>query len=568
MMAKIIYNNNNNKILLANDENIQLDKYIENTDIDNIAFNYLRNLEIQQIYNENLEDLYVYDGIPLYYFERPSLYLKLKHMLTCFILVKNILDDIDDEIYVETDDDIMFDICKYIFKIRCNLLAYNSREKQKKHIVGKVFLRQIKGFHNYLKFKINKSKKENILVISNIINVNYIKKHNINQLVDTQIGSVINVLNNSFNIINLQGLFNLDYIDKSLKYKEDYVPFESFILYKKFFSKKILKNSFLKNNLNNIELLDFSYDNYDFKEVIIKYIFNNIENKYLEDLKEILAAEQFIKKHKIVKCIVTDEGDRPRCFIAAAHRMKIKSYALQHGVINDTSPAYTIITKYKKSIIPDNTFLWGEKYKKMLMQNTNLYNNDNLFVVGQVRTDLLVNNNKVTKQYKDNKIKILYATQYFKDLLIQATDMLFQALSLLEKEYELIIKLHPADNYFSIYEEMISKYNIKNVRIVKDEDLYELLNWCDTVVSVHSTVIAEGALLKKPSVCIKLPKYDDAASFIKDGLSVGVKNKYGLRNFFENIDKYEFDEKFNNYIENNFYCVDGNVSQRIVDLIK
>lgn len=137
----------------------------------------------------------------------------------------------------------------------------------------------------------------------------------------------------------------------------------------------------------------------------------------------------------------------------------------------------------------------------------------------------------------------------------------------MEKEYELIIKLHPADKYYHIYESLIEQYNIKNVKILEDGDIYEIINWCDVVVSVHSTVVIEGALLDKPSICILLPKYNDAGGFVRDGVSLGAKDEYDLKNYLEGIKNMSFENRFSEYIKNNFYKVDGKVTDRIVSII-
>ncbi|HBG37965.1 MAG TPA: hypothetical protein DDW58_01800, partial [Clostridiaceae bacterium] len=169
------------------------------------------------------------------------------------------------------------------------------------------------------------------------------------------------------------------------------------------------------------------------------------------------------------------------------------------------------------------------------------------------------------------EIRILYATQatsYMEDLVYPPTEMLFKSINNLNKKYELIIKLHPGDFHVSDYEKMIKKYEIRNVKIVRESDLYDLIKWCDVIITVHSTVAVEGAIFNKPSVCILLSKYNDVAEFVKDGVSLGARNEDELRNILLNIKDNNNNEKMQQYLKYNFYKIDGNVNQRILNIIK
>jgi hypothetical protein len=373
------------------------------------------------------------------------------------------------------------------------------------------------------------------------------------------------MLKNKYNVLELQLLNNENQLTKSTKYKEDYIPFEAFVIYKRLISGRIINKQLIQNFVKYFDKLDFQYNNYNLKSIIFENIVSNFEKECSNYLVEILAAERFIKKYRFEKCLIAGEGDRGRCFIIASHRNKVPCYAIQHGIINETSPNYIINQQSESNIVPTISFLWGKRYQDILLKHTSVYNRSNTRIVGQVRTDLL-------KQYQNQStkdksiIRILYATQYLKDLLEPATEMLFKALNLLTKEYELVIKLHPADNYFEFYNELIKNYKIKNVRIVKDEDLYTLISWCDIIVSVHSTVVLEGVLMQKPSVCIVLPKYNDEGGFIKDGISLGAADEYKLSEYLSQ-NNLNYLDGLKYYVQDNFYAVDGNVSNRIINEI-
>ncbi|MCY6353880.1 hypothetical protein [Clostridium sp. ZS2-4] len=570
-MYKLIYTNSE-KSVLYDGRKIDTDTYIKHISMDKEVFEYLQFLEKQEIEDMNLEDLYTYNGVGMYCFERHAIYEKLKSIFFCFFTVKSVIDDVGKNIIIETDNQIMTDICTKVFGLEVHKVddikkQINNHRKLDAKKVLKFILRSLKGIKSYIKFRVNCNKsKNNFLSISNTMNINTIKVHGKEDLIDTQLGIVTEALSKKYNMFNIQCLLNFKIIDKSLKYKKDYIPFEFFVLYKKFSKDKYMEKNLINDNLSKLDKLNYKYEDYDLKKIIMKYIFENIKDRYMEDIRELICARDLIKKHNIKGCIAVDEGDRPREFIMAGNMENIKTYAVQHGIINSMSPAYIINSKYKEKIIPNHTFVWGKKYKDILVKNTNIYDDNNVKVVGQSRTDLLKNYIR-NKENNSNKIKILYATQYYMDILEPATHILFKALCMMEKEYEICIKLHPADTYYEIYESLIEKYNIKNVKIVKEGDLYDLINWCDVVVSVHSTVVVEGALLDKPSVCILLPKYNDAGGFVRDGVSMGAKNEYDLKDCLNNILEYKFDDKFNKYIEYNFYKLDGRITERIVSMI-
>ena len=93
-------------------------------------------------------------------------------------------------------------------------------------------------------------------------------------------------------------------------------------------------------------------------------------------------------------------------------------------------------------------------------------------------------------------------------------------------------------------------------------DIYEAIIWCDLIVSIHSTVVLEGAILNKPSICILLEKYYDQGNFVKEGLSKGATDAFELRELIA-TGKYENDH-LQEYVEKSFYKIDGKVTERIL----
>jgi len=571
-MVKLIYTAQK-KELVIDGETMGLFEHIGNINVEEEAFKYLTYLENQKVNGLKLEELYLYDDIPLYVFNRPSIYRKLNGLIFCIMVIRNTLDKISEELEVQTDDGVMEMVCIEVFNIKCDKIYSEKNIRAISKV--KLFRRFIRGIGSYCKFLFcnslfnEKNHKKPFLVISHASDLNPVKG-NAKGYYDTQLGQVIDKLKENYNILNFQQLNNKYIIDKTLNYKESFVPFELFIFYKRLKAKKNVNNSLVVDNLIYTDKLDYHFDELNLKNIMLNYVMNDLRKNYCSYLYELLVAEKIIKKFKIEKCLVVGEGDRGRCFIAAGNRLKISTYAVQHGIINETSSTYIINSKYKNVLVPKNTFVWGENYKKLLISHTNIYNIDNVSVVGQVRTDNLVQNGYLKTSKKSGILKIVYATQYFRDLLEPATIMLFKALNLMKEDYELIIKLHPVDLNFEFYEEMVEKFHIKNCKIMKDGDLYELIKWSDLIISVHSTVVVEAALMNKPSICIILPKYNDAGGFVKDGVSFGVKDENELLEYMVkiNLEDMTLNTNIQNYIVDNFYKLDGKVTERIVNIIE
>lgn len=567
-MVELIYKSGMGEVRRGN-EIRDISSYLEGVNSKKISFEYLSNLEKQDINGVCLENIYTYDGIPLYIFCRNSICITVEEIVICTIILKKINEEFEDDISVKTDSDIMFDLCSDIFNMKCEKI---KTENNSLKINKFKFLRRIaKGYYAYLKYKMKKKKKENILIFSHVVAINKLTRNGKEYYYDTQLGGITDGLKNEYNIMNFQLLSSVSLIDKALKYKDDVIPYELFIAYKRQIKDKLIDESLIEDNTKAIHCMDFNFENIDLKNIVIKHAFADFKFQCLSYLKEILAMKKLIKKDKIKKCIVIGEGDRGRCIITAGNMCGIKTYALQHGTISETSSAYIYNLKRSFPIVPSRTFVWGEKYKSLLINHNNMYNENNVIVSGQPRTDLLFKDNYHTKSDIHEEIRILYATQatsYMEDLVYPPTEMLFKSISNLNKKYELIIKLHPGDFHVSDYEKMIKKYEIRNVKIVRESDLYDLIKWSDVIITVHSTVAVEGAIFNKPSVCILLSKYDDVAEFVKDGVSMGARNEDELRNILLNIKDNHNNEKMQQYLKYNFYKIDGNVNQRILNIIK
>lgn len=550
--------------IIKDGKNIDFNKNFNNQEkIDK----FIEKFESQNVNNNKIIDLYKYKDIEVYNFARGSICNKINELLNKFLLIEELVNKFsEDEINITSDDEILIYISKCIFNLNGNYVKEEVTQiDDKKNSVKfkKIFKakRIIKSIEYVFKILLRKKSKDRLLAISQASDINRIKINDKYINYESQYGDLLTNTNKEIDIINLQYLNSDKYLESSFNLEKKFLAFEVFLILKKTLFKLKIDDRYLKNKLGLLESFDLTFNNKDLYELLNKFLFVNIEEIFISYLREIHAAEKFIKLLKINKVICTDEADRARCFIYVANKLGLETFAIQHGIITKASVSYFIPSK-DENYVPKKTFLWGEIFKEILIENTNVYKEDNIFVVGQVRTDYLFKKINSEKRIldKSNKLKILYATQYVEDLSNEATELLFSALNDFKEPYELLIKTHPAEYSSEKYSNYIKKYNLKDVRIVNDMDIYDAIIWSDIVVSVHSTINLEALLLNKPSMCLLLNKYWDKGNFVKDGVSFGAKNKEEINYIFKNLKTIDKNE----YLKKNFYKIDGNVTNRIL----
>ena len=224
---------------------------------------------------------------------------------------------------------------------------------------------------------------------------------------------------------------------------------------------------------------------------------------------------------------------------------------------------------------PEYNILWGKYWKEILNENGN-YPLDSLILAGQIRTDIipkLIENSQNDPDINPLEKKIImFASQFQRDesLREKAALDLFSAVKHFP-EYLLIIKLHPSEkNEFEYYHKLAKIAGCSNYKILYYYDLYKLISLSRIVVTCFSTVGTEAVYFYKPLIIIDHLK-QDIQNYKKAGVAFQATNEYEIKNFIElldsnqiSIDKTKYDEFISQYA----YKIDGNVSKRIIQIIK
>ncbi|MCH3964312.1 MAG: UDP-N-acetylglucosamine 2-epimerase [Clostridium sp.] len=577
-MKKIIINlfyilSQNKKYISIHSKNENISNYLNEVSREEI-FNYIKFLECQNYNGFYLEDIYMYDDIPLYFFFRDTLYARVEHLLNCIEIINQLENKFSiDDIIVTTDSFMMYNVATQLFNLQCIKVKPTNKNKKEVNSDTAYLLDQRSkiGIKHLSEFKKKYLLKKNFLVLSHAMNLNIIND-TINKkqfYYDTQIGPIIDRLKENYNILNIQKCNKIS-LNKSIESNLEYYPYEQIENIISLENVKVENNKIIIND-KILKNLNYKYKKLNLYKIIVNNFFSDYKERCDNALKRILILMNIFKQFKIEKCLIMDETYSGRPFIFAANKLWIKSFSCQHGIITNKRFSQAIESKYNDILAPTKTFVWGKFFKEKLINNGTIYSDSNVLISGQVRTDLIFKyyinqrQNKCSQTKNTNKVNILYITQGASDTDKPAIKILFNSLKKLDKDYNLIIKLHPADAKYNFYKNMTKQYNLKNFKIVQNYDLYLLLQWCDFVVNVFSTVTQEALIFNKKCICILLPKYGDASGFVKDGIALGVKDEYELLN---NITKINKKNILNNKIlEKRFYKIDGHVTDRIVKAI-
>jgi len=363
----------------------------------------------------------------------------------------------------------------------------------------------------------------------------------------------------------------------------------------------LFKESFYYNGVSLWGLLSPKFEQY-------------LKRDFTKRIRNIEIARFILKKERIDVFCGPDEHSSGLPFIIASKLESIPTVGIQHGLITSSHPSYAYakdeITDVSKRSpfncpIPDKTVVFGQYYKDCLTLDS-AYPLNSVAVTGQQRTDVLTNKNQI--YYREKMLKrlgiesgkkiILFISQPHQDkqLRKKVGEAVLEAVKLLPDIF-LIVKLHPYEtkekliyrfakklgiylgpaesDWLSgsseLYEEIAGILKVRNYLVVKDIDLYSLLNACDIVILISSTVALESSLFNKPVISLNFGEVD-ITSQVNRTVGMRVSDLKELvkviRNVLEDSKTKRKTERISKSILSDFfYKIDGLASKRIVNLL-
>ena len=273
--------------------------------------------------------------------------------------------------------------------------------------------------------------------------------------------------------------------------------------------------------------------------------------------------EQFEKTLQISKpkaiLIPYEKGSYALALIIACKKLGIKTIGIQHGAFdslghNDYAHTYLQSEKTPFGIpIPTHMLVWGNSSKNFLINKG--YPKNKISVIGNPE---FYDMKKIKKDQNTLRIKFNFPTEtkiilfttsklqrgYISDEKRAYDEYVLEELLNLysnDPNYIIILKPHPVKEPTYVYEEIIKKYDAKNF-FIKTENILELIQLSDLLISVESSTIIDAIALGKMVIAITF----DGSSWMDPQIAKNILILSELKNLKINIEKILNDETLQN----------------------
>ena len=279
------------------------------------------------------------------------------------------------------------------------------------------------------------------------------------------------------------------------------------------------------------------------KEILIE----TFRKRMYEYITLIFFSKKILTKTNL-GCIVTLNlfGESEKAILNLNKNNK-PSILLEHGFTNFVPELSRFDISMGFHIFEDKIAVWGNIQKQYLVDILKI-SEKKILTVGSPRHDKFFRQIISTKT--DSVRTVLITPGLFDPTNAQSSTFSYLRLeNLLRKTFKifesfqnvkLIIKLHPAQNPDVEYiKKLINQLN-PDVMIYHTEPIQKILEYCDTVVNIHtevlpSTVLLEALIMEKPIMNISLVDENYNFQFIKDNTVLQVTDKSDLEKHFKTI---------------------------------
>lgn len=444
------------------------------------------------------------------------------------------------------------------------------------------FLRAICGL---FLFPIRKTKRNANIILTNPYNHQQVLSRNAKQFIqsDPHLGYLIEESRNdcSFLLLSQLRAINLsqDFPFKPLNYfrytkdSKRTIFFEPFLFLVLFSPKthkrfKILKHQLavFKSEVKHSKFGD------DFLKHSIETCTNSSRMLFQAIWRE-EAAKLFLKFQGCRSFTLIDEHSlKNRSIWFPLKKAGVNIVAIQHGAISRGNIAYRFHNcDFPYSPLPNLTLIRG-RFTHNMLSNDSIYKQNDLQIVGHMRTDVIPNLKKEREKAKNRTFKILFATQPMqksdRELRLQQYDDFFETCLKL-KDYTFIIKPHPSEfKAKEFYQSMAKKKGVTNVTI-SSKDLYFQLADVDLVITYFSTVGIEAIYFDKDLITLDY-LHLDFQSYLKNKVCYNVHNAKELTQAILELKQKKTiipTAKKISFIEDRAFKIDGKSTQRHLNAI-
>lgn len=331
--------------------------------------------------------------------------------------------------------------------------------------------------------------------------------------------------------------------------------------------------------------------NYKLKEFIKLFQFDGVEfgelyEKKIKMLLDVFCKEYFIYNYIARKMIereniqstllLYETGPYERAIINSARLFGIPSFGLQHGIIHPDHPDYIYYKEYKSLKIalsfPDYFFAFNN-YTKKILTDKSLYEEKNVYVVGDPRNDDIYKfiSNQID-EIQENRIGLILTADFSrKDEHEDFYKIVFQTIKQ-KTEYKWVIKPHPSQNMKTLLEN-INMNNLMDNVVIESENLYQLIKKSSCILSYSSTALYEVFSIDayKPVFLIMPSTASDHLCFAKSGSVYKISDVSEIDEAFKLMSSLTKNSDIiinrKRLIEEHCFSVDGRTGERISNII-
>ena len=243
------------------------------------------------------------------------------------------------------------------------------------------------------------------------------------------------------------------------------------------------------------------------KTILSNAFFQWYSFNLLKSVRAISIAEISIDLFQPKKIIATDVSDyESKCFSLIGRDKNIPSICIQYGMLSHLDSEWSFFSQDAVAVFDKEAFSilksFGIPSSKIFITGNPRFDNYKNDISVRKKTRAQLNLNDKTPLILFISIPSSNNTLGSVESIIsesQYTRVLESIYSLdnHENKWRMIIRYHPEENI-----ELHEKFEIDNFIINPTCNIYELLNACDLVISLHSTVGLEAIILDKPLLLI------------------------------------------------------------------
>jgi hypothetical protein len=319
------------------------------------------------------------------------------------------------------------------------------------------------------------------------------------------------------------------------------------------------------------------YKNLDLQDILLDLVSYHLYSKplmvgFARMSSRIIRMEQ----PKLIISANTKNWDG-RLFTEIGNSCGINTLTIQEGLYE--IPSFHHMFNSKKIA------LQGEEVKNDFLKSG--VEEGRLVVTGAPVYDFIKDNARIRKEADSLKYLEKYGIDLKKGLIVFASQPCDKKLYKIEEKRRilvalkmamanfpdciLVVKLHPYERYEELADSILEKDCDKNIVVMKDINIFDLMYICDLLITKWSTCALEAILLDKLVMTINLGAAPDPFPYADNNVALGVYREEDItpslrRILYDRNTKEKLRENRSKFIENFAYRLDGNATDRILSL--